>query len=135
MGYPSLSSAPSILHEEDISAYDLTFSNVFNVLTFILYKICFFLSLGHANDKDLQLIIGLSVGFGVVLVISAFIVITVVNRKFYTRHIRDNAHYVGSVVTEHSLTTSMYKHAELYSRHGSESEPTDSDVYMLAGTL
>lgn len=81
MGYPSHSSAPSILHEEDISAYDLTFSNVFNVLTFILYKIWVFLSLGHANDKDLQLIIGLSVGFGVVLVISAFIVITVSSKQ------------------------------------------------------
>lgn len=67
-----------------------------------------FPSLGHYNDKGLQLIIGLSVGIGIVLVIAAFLVITVANRKFYARHIRENAHYFGSVVREHSIATDMY---------------------------
>uniref|UniRef100_K1QMN5 MEGF10_11 n=1 Tax=Magallana gigas TaxID=29159 RepID=K1QMN5_MAGGI len=62
---------------------------------------------GHHNDNGLQLIIGLSVGIGAVLIIAAFLVINIANRRFYTRHIRANAHYIGSVVTEHSITTDI----------------------------
>ncbi|XP_065927976.1 uncharacterized protein [Magallana gigas] len=90
---------------------------------------------GSYNDNGVQLIIGLSVGFGVVLVIAAFLVINIANRRFYTRHIRANARYIGSVVTEHSLTANIYKPKESYSCHCNGSEATDSSVYTLAGTL
>lgn len=89
---------------------------------------------GHDYDNGLQVIIGLSFRIGVVLVIAAFLVITVANGRFYTRHIRENAHYIGSAMTEHSITTDMYKPPESSTRYCSESEPTNSGVYMLAGT-
>lgn len=59
------------------------------------------------------MIIGLSVGFGILLMIVAFVVITTANRKFYTRHIRENAHYVGSVMTEQSITSTLYRPVDL----------------------
>lgn len=89
----------------------------------------------HDNNNGHLLIIGLSVGIGVALIIVAFFIITARNRRLYTRQIRENAHYIGSVVTEHSMTTNMYNPSEPCSRHCSESEATDSGVYMLAGTL
>lgn len=107
---------------------------MFKFLTMIFYDIVFPF-LGHHNDNGLQLIIGLTVGIGVVLVIAAFLVINIANRRFYTRHIRENAHYIGSVVTEHSITTDMYKPPESSNHYCIENEATDSGLYMLAGTL
>lgn len=104
--------------------------NVHFVLTVTLFVI--FLFLGHYNDKGLLLIICLSVGIGVVLVIAAFLVINVSNRRFYTRLIKENAFYVGSVMTEHSLTTDMYKPPESSTSYCGESEAVDSGVNMLA---
>lgn len=72
---------------------------------------------------------------GAVLIIAAFLVINKANRRFYTRHIRANAHYIGSLVTEHSITTDMYKPPESSNHYCIENEATDSGVYMLAGTL
>nr|XP_034315595.1 uncharacterized protein LOC105330535 [Crassostrea gigas] len=90
---------------------------------------------GHDKNNGHLLIIGLSVGIGVALIIVAFFIITARNRRLYTRQIRENAHYIGSVVTEHSMTTNLYNPSEPCTRHCSESEATDSGVYMLAGTL
>lgn len=82
------------------------------------------------------MIIGLSLGFGIVLMIVAFFVITVANRKFYMRQIRENAHYVGSVVTEHSSTTNnLDRSPGPYTRYCGASEITDSSIYMLASSL
>lgn len=94
----------------------------------ILYSVDGFSLLGHDNVKGLQLIICLPVGIGVVLVIAAFLVITVANRRFFTRHIKENAHYIGSVITEHCITTDMYKPPESSTRFCGENEPTDSGV-------
>lgn len=95
-------------------------------------------SLGHestTSNHDLPMIIGLSLGFGIVLMIVAFVVITVTNRKFYTRHIRENAHYVGSVVTEHNYTTNnLDRTPEPYTSYCSASEATESSIYMLASS-
>lgn len=92
----------------------------------ILYSFCGFSLLGHDNVKGLQLIICLSIGIEVILVIAAFLVITVANRRFYTRHIRENAHHVGSVITEHTIANDMYKPPESSTRYCGESKPTDS---------
>ncbi|XP_034335143.2 uncharacterized protein [Magallana gigas] len=82
---------------------------------------------GHGIIKEFQLIVCLLVGIGVVLVIAVFLLNNVANRRFYARHIRENVHYIGSLMKEHSITTDMYKPPEL-----SESEPTDGGVNMLA---
>lgn len=92
----------------------------------ILYSFCGFSLLVHDNVKGLQLIICLSVGIGVILVIAAFLVITVANRRFYTKHIRENAHHVGSVITEHTIANDMYKPPESSTCYCGESKPTDS---------
>eukprot|EP00105_Crassostrea_gigas_P017920 XP_011435873.1 PREDICTED: uncharacterized protein LOC105334206 isoform X2 [Crassostrea gigas] len=85
-------------------------------------------------DSDLALVIGFSVGFGVVMVIAAFFIITITNRRFYTRHLRENAHYVGSVVTEHTISTN-HRPLEQYTILCDNNEPTDGGIYMLASTL
>lgn len=85
-------------------------------------------------DSDLALVIGFSVGFGVVMVIAAFFIITITNRRFYTRHLRENAHYVGSVVTEHTISTN-HRPPEQYTILCDNNEPTDGGIYMLASTL
>nr|XP_034315597.1 uncharacterized protein LOC109618524 [Crassostrea gigas] len=93
---------------------------------------------GHestTSNHDLPLIIGLSLGLGIVLMIVVFVVITVANRKFYTRNIRENAHSVGSVVTEHSSTTNnLDRTPEPYASYCSASEATESSIYMLASS-
>lgn len=94
----------------------------------ILYSFGGFSLLGHDNVKELQLIIRLSVGIGDVPVIGAFLVITVANRRFYTRYIRENARFIGSVMTEHTITNDMYKPPESSTRYCGESKPTDSGV-------
>lgn len=60
--------------------------------------------------------------------IAAFLVITVANRRFFTRHIRENAHFIGSEMTEHTLTNDIYKPPESSTRFCGENEPTDSGV-------
>ncbi|XP_052711143.1 platelet endothelial aggregation receptor 1-like [Crassostrea angulata] len=94
---------------------------------------------GHestTSNNDIPMIIGLSLGFGIVLMIVAFFVITVANRKFYMGQIRENAHYVGSVVTEHSSTTNnLDRSPGPYTRYCGASEITDSSIYMLASSL
>lgn len=85
-------------------------------------------------DSDLDLVIGFSVGFGVVMVIAAFFIITITNRRFYMRHLRENAHYVGSVVTEHTISTN-HRPPEQYTILCDNNEPTDGGIYMLASTL
>lgn len=98
----------------------------------------FLFSLGHestTSNHDLPMIIGLSLGLSIVLMIVAFVVITVANRKFYTRNIRENAHSVGSVVTEHSSTTNnLDRTPEPYVSYCSASEATESSIYMLASS-
>lgn len=84
------------------------------------------------------MIIGISVGFGILLMIVAFVVINTANRKFYTRQIRENAHYVGSVVTEQSITSTLYRPVDLTctghcSAHAGDA--SDSSIYMLASTI
>nr|XP_022295171.1 uncharacterized protein LOC111105274 isoform X1 [Crassostrea virginica] len=71
----------------------------------------------HSNEDHL-LAIGIPVGFGVVIVIAVFIVITITNRRFFAGHMRQNALYVGSVVAEHCVSTDIYR-----------PEPTSSDSY------
>ncbi|XP_052707373.1 uncharacterized protein LOC128182695 [Crassostrea angulata] len=58
-----------------------------------------------SSDSDFAMIIGSSVGFRVVMGIAAFFIITITNRMFYTRHLRENTHYVGSLVTKHTIST------------------------------
>lgn len=87
-----------------------------------------------SSDSDLAIIIGFSVGFGVVVLIAAFFIITITNRRFYTRHLRENAHYIGSVVTEHTISTN-YRPPEQNTIHCDNNEPTDGGIYMLASTL
>ena len=72
----------------------------------------------HSNEDHL-LAIGIPVGFGVVIVIAVFIVITITNRRFFAGHMRQNALYVGSVVAEHCVSTDIYR----------PEQPTSSDSY------
>lgn len=82
-----------------------------------------------SSDSDLAIIIGFSVA-----VIAAFFIITITNRRFNTRHLRENAHYIGSVVTEHTISTN-YRPPEQNTIHCDNNEPTDGGIYMLASTL
>ncbi|XP_056014747.1 uncharacterized protein LOC125676900 [Ostrea edulis] len=66
------------------------------------------------NEDDCSskniLISVLAIG-GTLLIIGAFVVIWRANRKFFTRHLRNNAHYVASVMAEqfsNAPTTSVY---------------------------
>lgn len=75
------------------------------------------------------MIIGLSVGIGIILMVVAFVVITAAKRKFSTRHIRENAHYVGSVVTEQTITSTLYRPVDLtYTGHCSAVVASDSGI-------
>ena len=71
------------------------------------------------GSQDHSLAIGIPVGFGVVIVIAVFIVITITNRRFFAGHMRQNALYVGSVVAEHCVSTDIYR----------PEQPTSSDSY------
>lgn len=51
------------------------------------------------------MVIRIFVGISAVLVIAVLFVIAFTNRRFYSRQIRKNAQYVGSVVSEHLTTT------------------------------
>lgn len=80
------------------------------------------------------------------VLIAAFCIITITNRRFYTRHLRENARYVGhktskrnalnvgSVVTQHTISTN-YKSTEQYTILCDTNEPTDGGIYMLASKL
>lgn len=82
------------------------------------------------------MIIGCSVGFGVVMVIAAFFIITITNRRFYTRHLRENTHYVGSLVTKHTISTNEGPTEQyICTILCDKNEPTDGGIYMLASTL
>lgn len=81
----------------------------------LVKQLLFFLEdkMETSSDSDLAAVIGFSVGFGVMVLIAAFCIITITNRRFYTRHQRENAHYVGSVVTKHTIFTN-YRPTEQY---------------------
>lgn len=85
-------------------------------------------------DSNLALVIGCSVGLGVVMVIEAFLIITITNRRFFTRCLRENTHYVGSVVTEHTFCTN-HRPPEQYTIICDNNDPTDGGIYMLGSTL
>lgn len=85
-------------------------------------------------DSYLALVIGCSVGFGVVMVIETFLIITITNRRFFTRYLRENAHCVGSVVTEHTFSTN-HRPPEQYTIICDNNDPTDGGIYMLGSTL
>lgn len=85
-------------------------------------------------DSDFAFIIGCSVGFGVGVLIEAFLIITITNRRFFTRCLRENAHCVGSVVTEHTFCTN-HRPPEQYTIICENNDPTDGGIYMLGSTL
>lgn len=85
-------------------------------------------------DSDFAFIIGCSVGFGVVVLIEAFLIITITNRRFFTSFLRENAHCVGSVVTEHTFSTNR-RSPEQYTIICENNDPTDGGIYMLGSTL
>lgn len=85
-------------------------------------------------DSNLALVIGCSVGLGVVMVIEAFLIITITNRRFFTRCLRENTHYVGSVVTEHTFCTN-HRPPDQYTIICENNDPTDGGIYMLGSTL
>lgn len=85
-------------------------------------------------DSDFALAIGCSVGCGVVMVIEAFLIITITNRRFFTRYLRENAHCVGSVVTEHTFSTN-HRPPGQYTIICDNNDPTDGGIYMLGSTL
>lgn len=94
----------------------------------------FFRTQEGSLDSNLALVIGCSVGFGVVVLIEAFLIITITNRKFFTICLRENAHYVGSVVTEHTFCTN-HRPPEQYTIICENNDPTDGGIYMLGSTL
>ncbi|XP_048769952.2 uncharacterized protein LOC125676099 isoform X1 [Ostrea edulis] len=72
---------------------------------------------------------------GIFLIIGAFVVISRANRKFFTRHLRNNAHYVASVMAEQSsntLTSSVYHRT---ANPVNTSTATDNGVYAFANTM
>ncbi|XP_052707710.1 uncharacterized protein LOC128182969 isoform X2 [Crassostrea angulata] len=83
---------------------------------------------------NLPLVIGVFVGVAAVIVIAVLLVISFANRRFYSRQIRENAYYVGSVVSEH-VTTTLCRVPEQRSDICDENIPTDNNTYMLASSL
>uniref|UniRef100_K1QZ94 Uncharacterized protein n=1 Tax=Magallana gigas TaxID=29159 RepID=K1QZ94_MAGGI len=83
---------------------------------------------------NLPLVIGVFVGVAAVIVIAVLLVISFANRRFYSRQIRENAYYVGSVVSEH-VTTTLCRVPEKRSDICDENIPTDNNTYMLASSL
>lgn len=71
-------------------------------------------------------------GFGIVLMIVVFVVIIVINRKFYMWYIRENVYYVGLVVIEYNyILNNLDRIFELYISYCSVSEVIESSIYML----
>nr|XP_022294536.1 uncharacterized protein LOC111104725 isoform X3 [Crassostrea virginica] len=83
----------------------------------------------HSNEDHL-LAISIPVGFGVVIVIAVFIVITITNRRFFAGHMRQNALYVGSVVAEHCVSTDIYRPEQQTS-----SPDFNNDTYAVVNSI
>lgn len=79
----------------------------------------------------LPMVIGVFVGVSAIVVIAVLFVISFANRRFYSKQIRENAYYVGSVVSEH-VTTTLCRVPEQRSDICDENIPTDNNTYMLA---
>lgn len=80
------------------------------------------------------MVIGVFVGVSAIVVIAVLFVISFANRRFYSKQIRENAYYVGSVVSEH-VTTTLCRVPEKRSDICDENIPTDNNTYMLASSL
>ena len=88
---------------------------------------------GIENDlenKDHLLAISIPVGFGFVIVIAVFIVITIANRRFFMGHMRQNALYVGSSVAQQCVSTHIYRPEQPTSLSDS-----NNDIYSVANSL
>ncbi|XP_061177281.1 uncharacterized protein LOC133186014 [Saccostrea echinata] len=91
----------------------------------------------NGESKDSNTIIIVVTVIGIILIIIAFIIISIANRRFFTRHIRQNAHHVGTIMAEHTGNTyNPHLHpSQEYSRPDETCTPTDNGVYVLANTL
>ena len=101
--------------------------------TFYSFLFPFSFNKGIENDpenKDHLLAIGIPVGFGVVIVIAVFIVITIANRRFFMGHMRQNALYVGSVVAQQCVSTHICRPEQPTSLSDS-----NNDIYSVANSL
>lgn len=82
------------------------FTNIFTSLNKKSNNSCLYSeSQNMIQGLNLPLVIGVFVGVAAVIVIAVLLVISFANRRFYSRQIRENAYYVGSVVSEHVTTT------------------------------
>lgn len=95
-----------------------------------IHLVCLYL---EYRNVPYDLVIGIFVGVSAVLVIATFFVIALVNRRFYSRQIKLNAHYVGSVVSEH-ITTTVWRPSEQRSDICDVNISTDNSIYMLASS-
>lgn len=100
------------------------------ILFWYLHLVCLYLEYQNVPD---DLIIGIFVGVLAILVIATFFVIALVNRRFYSRQIKLNSHYVGSVVSEH-ITTTLWRPSEQRSDICDVNISTDNSIYMLASS-
>lgn len=99
------------------------------------YAIFFFPeSQNMVQGLTLPMVIGVFVGVSAIVVIAVLFVISFANRRFYSKQIRENAYYVGSVVSEH-VTTTLCRVPEQRSDICDENIPTDNNTYMLASSL
>uniref|UniRef100_A0A8W8MNA8 Uncharacterized protein n=1 Tax=Magallana gigas TaxID=29159 RepID=A0A8W8MNA8_MAGGI len=83
------------------------------------------------GDSNLPMVIGIVVGVSAVLVIATLLIIELVNRRFYSRQIKLNAHYVGSVMSEH-ITSTLWRPTEQRIDICDVDISTDNSIYMLA---
>lgn len=99
------------------------------------YSICFYSeSQNMIQGLTLPMVIGVFVRVSAVVAIAVLFVISFTNRRFYSKLIRENAFYVGSVVSEH-VTTTLCRVPEQHSDICDENIPTDNNTYMLAISL
>lgn len=111
------------------------FTNIFTSLNKKSNNSCLYSeSQNIIQGLNLPLVIGVFVGVAAVIVIAVLLVISFANRRFYSRQIRENAYYVGSVVSEH-VTTTLCRVPEQRSDICDENIPTDNNTYMLASSL
>ncbi|XP_048768805.2 uncharacterized protein LOC125675318 [Ostrea edulis] len=87
----------------------------------------------HGSSVDI-LIVALTVG-GIFIIIGAFVVISIANRKFFTRYVRKNAHYVASVVAEESDNTYNSLAHHRTACPSNVTMGTDNGIYALANTM
>lgn len=97
-----------------------------------LNLVCLFLEYQKLpGDSNLPMVIGIVVGVSAVLVIATLLIIEFVNRRFYSRQIKLNAHYVGSVMSEH-ITSTLWRPTEQRIDICDVDISTDNSIYMLA---